>query len=258
MRLGVCLLLTALHVVGAWLSSHSSSISTLRSRIRSSPSILNAIRTPKNSFLDSLDKFNSLNTATPERTKLLNQLIENKITVPAEKVLASSSERNDNGASLSIKDPGLWDSMMPVAPGNWKVIYAPHMTTMANLAGGRLDVQYLLRQDGTTESHATCDFAWLPGNPVTLSVSGTYASVSDDVCRVDFDQAWYRTNSETPYASLSDVPDSLDKSVVAAIGRLLFLEQFSVFPISFLDEDLVVFDFELLGTRICARKIDKN
>jgi len=153
-------------------------------------------------------------------------------------------------------------------------VYAPHMTTMARLAGGgEFRVSYLLNADGTMESYARLDFPWLRlagFNCVYLSVSGTYGSVDDNICRVDFDKAWVRTiqqstatnppqndNNEDdgPYPSLSSVPDSLVKTMITKLGKLFFVDGVSVFPVSFLDDDLIVFDFELLGTRICARKV---
>jgi hypothetical protein len=63
------------------------------------------------------------------------------------------------------------------------------------------------------------------------------------------------SDDDQPYSKLSDVPDSLAKTMITTLGKLLFIRPVSVFPISFLSENLIVFDFELLGTRICARKV---
>ena len=57
-----------------------------------------------------------------------------------------------------------------------------------------------------------------------------------------------------PYPAIDSVPDSIIKSFIRNVGRYLFVEAVAVFPVSYLDEELIVFDFELLGTRICARK----
>lgn len=81
------------------------------------------------------------------------------------------------------------------------------------------------------------------------------------MCRVDFDEAWIKEVAtegdvkDEPYQLISDVPDSFFKSAISSIGRLFFIKEFSVFPVSFLDNDFIVFDFELLGTRICAHKV---
>jgi hypothetical protein len=83
--------------------------------------------------------------------------------------------------------------------------------------------------------------------------------VNNNVCRVDFDEAWYRPLSDDsftvgPYATIKDVPESLSKNMIRQLGKALFIEPFAVFPVTYLDDELIVFNFELLGTRICARK----
>lgn len=203
----------------------------------------------KDAFLTSLDHLDQLNEGSKDRTRLLQQLIDIKSEVSIDEFLSSVSAKD-----VSIQSPAAWESMRPVATGTWKVVYAPHMTTMGRIAGnGSFDVTYILQQDGTMVSHAKCDFPWLP--PLVLSVSGTFGSVSEQVCRVDFDRAWV-TFGETPYSSYEEVPDDYGKPIIFFLGKLFFIKQVSVFPVSFLDDNLIVFDFELLGTRICARKID--
>ena len=187
----------------------------------------------KSTFLKSLDCLNDLNQGSKERTSLLNGLIRN---------------------GDSIHHPGSLESFMPVASGRWRVIYAPHMTTMSGLAGGAFSVQYDLKDDGTIISHAKCNFPFFNG---ILSVSGTFDSVNSQVCRVDFEEAWVKVISnddEEPYPNIQSVPDSIMKSIIRKLGKAAFIEAFAVFPISYLDSDTIVFDFELLGTRICARK----
>lgn len=190
--------------------------------------------TAKSRFLESLERPYDLNQGSKERTGLLNDLIQN---------------------GDSIQHPGSRASFMPVAPGRWRVIYAPHMTTMSGLAGGEFSVQYDLNDDGTIVSHAKCNFPFFKG---FLSVSGTFDSVNNQVCRVDFDEAWVKATSfdenEEPYPNIQSVPDSIFKSLIRTLGKAAFIEAFAVFPISFLDSETIVFDFELLGTRICARK----
>ena len=97
-------------------------------------------------------------------------------------------------------------------------------------------------------------------NRHSLLLKSCKPKVNDDVCRVDFDEAWLRTFDnddsfeEGPYPEITSVPDSISKTLIRNIGRALFIEPFAVFPVSYLDNELIVFDFELLGTRICARK----
>lgn len=208
------------------------------------------VNNDKDVFLRSLDGLSTLNQASKERSMLLNTMIENKISS------ATTSFPNSSSAP-SIDRPGSQASFQPVATGNWKVIYAPHMTTMGNLAKGSFQVEYDLKRDGKMTSHAKYDFPFVGKG--YLSVSGTYGSVSDNVCRVDFDEAWVRPVFSTeeeigPYETIDEVPESLIKSIIRSTGRFFFFDGVSVFPVSFLDNNLIVFDFELLGTRICAMK----
>ena len=218
--------------------------------------------TTKSKFLRSLDRLEHMNTHTLERSQLVEQLIASKFEIPVDELLENSGKAEHRTADYSIKDPGRWENMEKVAAGDWKVIYAPHMTTAARILGGELQVSYLLNEDGTMASHARCEFPWLFGQScLYLSVSGTYGSESDTVCRVDFDQAWVKAvpknkddAEDIPYTRFSDVPESAWKDSLSRLGRLFFIKEVSVFPISYMDEDLIVFDFELLGTRICASK----
>lgn len=61
---------------------------------------------------------------------------------------------------------------------------------------------------------------------------------------------------DAPYKTFQEVPDSHMKRLINSIGQTFFLESVSVFPVSFLDQDMCVFEFQLLGTRICARKLN--
>mmetsp|Transcript_4672 Transcript_4672/g.10059 ORF Transcript_4672/g.10059 Transcript_4672/m.10059 type:complete len:243 (+) Transcript_4672:58-786(+) len=199
---------------------------------------------PKSKFLEALDPDRpyDLNARSETRTQLLNEVIL-KGSLPG-------------GGGLS--NPGSVRSFSSVAPGTWRVVYAPHMTIMAGLFRGEFSVQYDLEENGTLTSHAKYKFPLFNLHGY-LSTSGTYGSVNDDVCRVDFDEAWIRSFDDDsfeqgPYSDIGSVPNSIMKSLVRIIGRALFIEPFAVFPVSYLDDELIVFDFELLGTRICARK----
>ncbi len=209
-------------------------------------------------FLDSLDEKDTLNAATKTRTNLLQKMIDNKTSVSSVEDLIPEN----SSSSKSLEKPGLQETFNRVSEGNWKVIYAPHMTTISGLFGGRFDVQYIMHKNNEMTSHARYDF------PVVgegyLSVSGTYSSVDENISRVDFDKAWVKSllvnnqeeddEKKKPYRSLNEVPNGPIKDLINRVGQTFFIEQFSVFPISFLDEDIIVFDFPLLGTRICALK----
>jgi hypothetical protein len=135
------------------------------------------------------------------------------------------------------------------------------MTSIATLLNvADLSVQYILTDDRSIISHARYSLPLLNIHGY-LSVSGTYNSINDTICRVNFNEAWIRSFIDNqssinigPYQTIDNVPNSIIKSVIRNIGRLLFVEAVAVFPVSYLDEEFIVFDFELLGTRICARK----
>jgi hypothetical protein len=194
----------------------------------------------KEALLKELDDPNGFNSATKRRTTLVAKLItENRIT-----------------------SPGSANSFTPLAVGTWQIVYAPHIYTMGSLLGGSFSpVIYIMKPNGIMTSHARYNFPIIGSG--WLSVSGTYGSQDEDkACRVDFDTAWVRllTNGDNshdaePYDSLEAVPPSPWKDVIQALGKILFIDAVSVFPVSYLDEDTIVFDFELLGTRICARKV---
>lgn len=197
--------------------------------------------------------------------------------------------------------PGSEESFASLAPGIWRVVYAPHIATFGIVASKLLSavftssplfaknaetaatgrksrshrdcslafdpVYYLLRPDGTMTSHARLVFNFGDDSEsvVWFSVAGTYSSQDNDqVCRVDFDEAWVRSSTDSsqpvrlpPYPSLELVPKSLGKNVINALGKFFFVDAVSTFPVSYLDDDCIVFDFELLGTRICAKKVLK-
>lgn len=211
---------------------------TIASSLTSSSSVA-SIRRSIN-FINTLSKPYDLNADNDLRTKLLNEMII-------------------SGESLS--NPANQKTFARVAPGLWIVIYAPHMTSIANFLNvADLSVRYLLNEDGSIISHARYSLPLLNIHGY-LSVSGTYNSVNDTICRVNFNEAWIRSFNDNqscmnigPYPAIDSVPDSIIKSFIRNIGRYLFVEAVAVFPVSYLDEEIIVFDFELLGTRICARK----
>jgi hypothetical protein len=200
-------------------------------------SAVDTVSIAKQNLLESLEDPNGFNIATPERTKLVEELTKANPT----------------------PKPASTDGFAPFAVGTWRIVYAPHISTMGSLAGGSFDpVYYIMKPNGVMTSHARFSFPLLGSG--WLSVSGTYGSEDDDsVCYVDFNKAWVSRNisdDDSPLASLEDVPNSLSKSIIQTLGQLGFVRAISVFPVSYLDDDTIVFNFDLLGTRICARKID--
>ena len=192
----------------------------------------------KKKFLQHLDDPNAFNGANKKRTEMVAEMIQEN-PVPA---------------------PGSTSSFAPLAAGKWRIVYAPHISVMGQLFQGSFDpVYYIMKPNGEMTSHARYNFPIIGSG--WLSVSGTYGSEDEDrVCRVDFNRAWVKMisdeqNNVDPYDSLDDVPPSQWKNMIQALGQFFFVDAVSVFPVSYLDSDTIVFDFELLGTRICARKI---
>jgi len=79
--------------------------------------------TTKSKFLQSLDIPYDLNKGSKERTKLLNDVIDTQD---------------------GLSNPGSQESFASVAPGSWRVCYAPHMTFMSGLARGEFSVKVSL------------------------------------------------------------------------------------------------------------------
>ena len=69
-----------------------------------------AVNEPRSDFLESLDLPYELNLNNPIRTWLLQKLVDRKTGLP---------------------NPGSVGTFAKVAPGTWRVVYAPHMTIAA-------------------------------------------------------------------------------------------------------------------------------
>ena len=87
-------------------------------------------------------------------------------------------------------------------------------------------------------------------------ISGKVDSVSDKVCRVKWDYIWWNVASDdnnTP-ALLSERDRHVLPDLIQRVGTRGFVEEFSKFPVLFLDEDFCVFEFSAFGTKICAQR----
>jgi hypothetical protein len=138
------------------------------SRIKARTMTLQAVSTAKQNLLDSLDDPTGFNSATSERTKLVEELTKTNTT----------------------PKPGSINGFAQFAEGTWRIVYAPHIFTMGSLAGGSFDpVYYIMKPGRIMTSHARYSFPLVGSG--WLSVSGTYGSEDEDrTCRVDFDKAW--------------------------------------------------------------------
>lgn len=123
-----------------------------------------SLETDKDIFLKALDTTDTLNLASEKRTSLLNTMIDRKLEVENARELSINNSYIASSeipirtppllSSRSLKHPGQLSTFSKVATGTWKVIYAPHMTKISGVFGGRFDVSYILYDDLTIESHA--------------------------------------------------------------------------------------------------------
>ena len=76
------------------------------------------------------------------------------------------------------------------------------------------------------------------------------------MCRVKWDNIWWNTattTAPTP-ALLSERSRHILPDLIQRIGTKGFVEEFSKFPVSYLDSDFCVFEFSAFGTKICAER----
>ena len=117
-----------LFVIAVWIIASCDAFAPLQLRpirahrlaVIKSVAVAGSDNNAKTKFLGSLDRPYDLNEHDENRTNLLNALA-------------------DSGAGLS--NPGSTESFALVAPGVWRVVYAPHMTTIAGFFRGELSVQ---------------------------------------------------------------------------------------------------------------------
>lgn len=192
-----------------------------------------------------------------------NLLIERQRLVGIFRDFGQSPLKNEQQAAL-LRDlnptqrPGADESYAKYANGLWRVSYAPHIQTFERVSGTMFDVYYAL-EDGAMESYVRFESKFL-GNAVALGhlcASGSYGSLSDSETSITWRRVWCDLNS---FASGPSAADELSKHVspkiVQSLGILVFIESVSRFPVFYLDNDLVMFEFSLLGTKIIAAKIN--
>ena len=144
--------------------------------------------------------------------------------------------------------PGSAAAIAPVAPGRWRVAFAPHIAKLSSLAGTRFDpILYNLARDGSIVSNVR--YSTLGGFKGWLSTSGSFGSRDDATSFVEWDDAWWQPgDAEAP----GGPDEGFAAPVVSALGRLGFVNAFANFPVRYLDADLCVFVFPLSNTRIVA------
>eukprot|EP00850_Spirogloea_muscicola_P024700 SM001327S27067 [mRNA] locus=s1327:1006:1681:- [translate_table: standard] len=87
-----------------------------------------------------------------------------------------------------------------------------------------------------------------------LSASGDFEADGLDAVRVLFDSFWWDIGRD----DLKPDPQgqgSWQQTSLNNLGRALFFPQLSTFPVLYLDQDLVVFNFPPLSTNIAAHRV---
>jgi hypothetical protein len=148
--------------------------------------------------------------------------------------------------------------------GKWQVCHAPHISTLQKVLGTSFIVSY----DFGDEKMAGSKDKWngaLTSNVFYesiifgsgwLSTAGRVESITDDKCRIIWDDIWWDFNSQqTGPSAVRATGEHVLPKLISWIGKRSFVEGVSIFPVRYLDEDLCVFEFQLFGTKICAKKV---
>mmetsp|Transcript_56630 Transcript_56630/g.132631 ORF Transcript_56630/g.132631 Transcript_56630/m.132631 type:complete len:310 (-) Transcript_56630:60-989(-) len=155
------------------------------------------------------------------------------------------------------RDPGDWkddDKTARLATGTWEVAYAPHIATLQKL--GTMDfgpIRYILGASSPNERTIVSNVQYK--SPLFgqgwFNAAGSYSSLTSDKVRIEFDTFWWDRDSAAP----SPPPSSPPRTLVQTLGKAGFIPAFSRFPVRYLDGTTCVFEFELTGTSILARKL---
>lgn len=143
--------------------------------------------------------------------------------------------------------------------GTWEVISAPHIEAISSTLGCTFSpIRYTLLAENLISnvfySHPVLGEGW-------LSAGGKMYRKYDDSVEVSFDRFWV----DGPSTLREDIPLSETwsngglnlgvDSVVSLLGKTAFFPQLAIFPILYLDQDLCVFSFPAMNSKIAVRKI---
>ncbi|GAX77557.1 hypothetical protein CEUSTIGMA_g5001.t1 [Chlamydomonas eustigma] len=158
-------------------------------------------------------------------------------------------------ASCPISRDELAAKAFPLGQGTWKVFHAPHISRISSVLGAKFDpILYKLEGDKLSSyvkySHPLVGMGW-------LNAAGSMGRKYDDTVDIHFDRFWLdgpeTLREEIPrdaYSGLKDMDDWMSK-----LGRGFFFPQLALFPIHYLDEELCVFEFPPLNSKIAVQKI---
>ena len=157
-------------------------------------------------------------------------------------------------------NPGLAASFEKHAKGVWRVTYAPHIRAVEKLFFTSFDVYYFL-EAGKLFSFVRFSTDLFGRRLLSghLNASGTYGSLSESETTITWDYVWcdFRPKEEGP-SDLSLPSTHFLPQIIQPLGKLAFIEAVSRFPVTYLDDNLVVFEFSLLGTKIVASKVSSK
>lgn len=134
-------------------------------------------------------------------------------------------------------------------------MYAPHIRILEKVTFTKYDVFYTFpRDDGSMVSYVRYESPLFQTG--WLNTAGRVERVADALCRVVWDRIWLDWNSEAEGPTgAADTAKHVLPDLVQAVGARGFVEGVSRFPVLYLDEDLCVFQFQVTGTKVCARRI---
>lgn len=135
----------------------------------------------------------------------------------------------------------------PATSGVWRVVHAPHIDKLGRVLATKFEPIFYDLGHGAIESHVRYEGLFGHG---WLSTRGTYTY--DDVASVHWDDAWFDPQSNTFSA---EPDDGAFRFIVRRLAKIAFIPAFAHFPVDYLDDDLVIFRFPLLDSRIVASRI---
>lgn len=185
------------------------------------------------------------------------QVLESKFIGHGNRVGSSKEKdawvRELEQLSSPIADAGLEKNYKKVAKALWRVSHAPHIRNLLEpLLFSEFDVYYdLSKKAGEMTSYVKFRFKPL-GLTGHLNAAGTYDELDARTTSISWESIWMDFE-ETPTA-VTEVEKHVLPSIVQPIGKRAFIQAVSIFPVSYLSKDLIIFTFKLLGTKIVACK----
>ena len=126
--------------------------------------------------------------------------------------------------------------------GTWRVVNAPHIDTLSSVLFTKFSpIEYVLGPSGEIASYVR--YYGLPGTG-WLCTDGTIENVAESgrpTVKIVWDRIWWVPGGTTSPPAFEDGAFS---RLVQGLGRLGFIEDLSVFPVRFLQDDVAVFNFQ--------------